>query len=105
MGEFEPTPWRCISIHAPCIRVGRRLISKWAWGAGDSSREVLCTRRRSLCPAECILQTIGKASPLQVGRLVKEADRSGIHCPRSYSVVRVGGYENDRNVEAEMRQM
>ena len=77
-------------------------------GAGvtdDFSREVLCTSGRSLCPAECILQTIGKASSVQVGRLVKEADCSRIHCPRSYSVVRVGGYKNDRNVEAEMGQM
>ena len=32
--------------------------------------ELLRTSGRSPCPAECILQTVGKASPLQVDRLV-----------------------------------
>ena len=73
--------------------------------AGDRSSELLFIRGRSLGPAECTMQTVGKASPLQVDRLVQEAYRSCVHCPRSYSVVRVGGYENDGNVEAEMGQM
>ena len=105
MGDCESTPWRCVSIHAPSFLVRRRLISKWGLRRGRLLAELLWIRRRSLYPAECILQTIGKASSLQVSRLVKEADRSCIHCPRLYSVVGIGGYENERNVESEMRQM
>ena len=92
-------------FHQAANEADQRIALGIAEGAGDSLRELLCTRRRALYPAECILQTIGKASPLQVSRLVEEADRSCIHCPRSYSVVGIGGYENERNVESEMRQM
>jgi hypothetical protein len=91
--------------HSPRSRRATANQQMGAWVAGDCSSELLFTCRRSLCPADCILQTVGQASPLQVDRLLKEADRSCVHCPRAYSVVRIGGYENDGNVEGEMRQM
>jgi len=67
--------------------------------------EGLCDGSGSLASVECRIKTIDEASPLEVDRLVQEADGSCIQRACLNGLIGIGGYEDDWYVKAEMRQM
>src|SRR5258708_7394321 len=60
---------------------------------------------RSLASVECCIKTVDKALPLEVDRLVQEADGSAVQRACLNCLVGIGRYENDWYVKAKMRQM
>ena len=59
----------------------------------------------SLASVECRVKTVDEASPLEIDRLVQEADGPAVQRACLNRLVGIGRYENDRYVKAEMRQM
>ena len=60
---------------------------------------------RSLASVECRIKTVDKASPLEVDRLVQEADGTAVQRACLNRLVGIGRYEDDWYVKAEMRQV
>ena len=59
----------------------------------------------SLASVECRVETVDEASPLEVDRLMQEADGSGAQGACLNGLIGIGGNENDRYFRPKTRQM